>query len=312
MTYLANRFCNMVIVVLLLIQPTRILDPIPGNHTNSDLHLGFYVITPLNDGSLAMGANVIGFDLCTFNLYDQSALDEIVSCLKRDLYRYEFIILKDQCMVNKHKIPPDILSDFASQFGIISDYGQKWAYHADPTPNISSFSNDESKGKVHVGAEGWHVDETAEVTLNSIVFQHIVAVPNKGYGATNVISSRILIGYIKRTNMTMYNLLNRLYVSKSNYKYVHPIIAMHPITGHEYMVLHTALRPNNKLLPQIHAVVDETMLFDFNTEFMRNATVLQDDYRRQHRNYEDKRVITWPPEKTKEFMQNMERFFENE
>ena len=308
--------CIPFLVLVLSLCILQYLDTISQKEAPSDLHHGSYRLTPLNDGTQAMGATIAGVDLCRLHLFDQSALNTFITRLKQDLYRYEFLILKKQCMMNEFKIPPLILSEFASQFGLISNYGSKYPNPSDPNVNISALSNDEKRGKMVVGSEGWHVDGTAEIMLNPIVFQHIIAVPNEGYGGTDIISSKRLIDYIKNTNMTLYNLLNRLYVSKAIKQFVHPVIAVHPITGQEIMVIHTAFSPI------IYEVVNETMLFRFNEQFVRKSTVLQESrksrryrtkwLRKQHKDESDRRLIRWPIERARALMQSLEALIENE
>ena len=183
------------------------------------------------------GAIINGIDLCDINNINKAIINE----LNNDLYKYEFLILKNQCYNNNeslYKIPSDKFTLIASKFGIISEYGSGHPA-TPPNTNITVLSNDKEKGKTTTGAKGWHIDGTSEYKPNSICFQHIRSVPNNGNGGTQLISSKYLLKLIKKININLYNKLNGLYMIAKGH-YIHPVIAIHPITNNEYFIIHTA------------------------------------------------------------------------
>eukprot|EP01083_Nonionella_stella_P021530 59695_1 len=218
-----------------------------------------YELTPiLDDIKKGKGALINDIDLCEiFETTPSNQVQSLITKIKTDVYKYEFIVFKHQCNHKNNNLSPETFAMIASAFGTISHYTSK-GHSAEPNDtDITVLSNDPTKGHTLTGAQGWHVDGSNKLSPDGIVFQYVMAAPNKGYGGTQFISSEAMIELMKNTNKELYNRLNRLYMAARNSvkpPRIHPLIGKHPITNKEYMVIHTAFTK------QFIKVKDESMI----------------------------------------------------
>eukprot|EP01084_Bolivina_argentea_P294694 507145_1 len=216
-----------------------------------------YQITPVLN-NIGKGALINDIDLCEiFETTPSNQVQSLITKIKADVYKYEFIVFKHQCNHKNNNLSPETFAMIASAFGTISHYTSK-GHSAEPNDtDITVLSNDPTKGHTLTGAQGWHVDGSNKLSPDGIVFQYVMAAPNKGYGGTQFISSEAMIELMKNTNKELYNRLNRLYMAARNSvkpARIHPLIGKHPITNKEYMVIHTAFTK------QFIQVKDESMI----------------------------------------------------
>eukprot|EP01084_Bolivina_argentea_P199606 341513_1 len=261
-----------------------------------------YEIKSISD--VTNGAIVNGIDFCEldYNNLNQSIITSLIS----DVHRYEFVIFKNQCHNHNLQIPAKTLENIGSQFGTpftaaylpISSTRSKER----SIGNITIFSNDASKCTMETRAgTRWHIDGTYLAKPSNIVLQHIVNVPNFGYGATELLSSNSALKLLKETKPNLYHQWNKLYMVSTT-GCIHPIIAKHPITNKECIILLTHL----PFITQVIQVLDEKMLFEVNNDFKGKCIPQLPYYNKLH----DTRLKLWTKDERQTLLQEIEDFIE--
>ena len=231
-----------------------------------------YQITPIHEEQgFGSGAIIENIDLCQI-AEDEDAMDNVISVLTADLFENEFLILKRQCVDNDYVVPAELLTDLASRFGNIT-VGLTETDDFDPNEFINAISNDPDHNNTFVGSFGWHIDGPFSEP-NHVVLQHTVSHPIEGYGGTLLVSSQKLLQFLAEHDSALWEKLNRLYMlipehslGAGKWQHISPIIARHPVTGKEYIGIHTGNIPRKT---RIVEVLDEDDIPEFDALCIEN------------------------------------------
>ena len=242
-----------------------------------------------------LGLTIDHIDLCDVESIDAA----LVGLLTELVFQHGYVTLKRQCRRTDHAISPSALETIASHFGEPQVYG----ISLKGSNLITELTNNGSHSARITGSEGWHLDGTMHPKPNSICLNYVQHAPRIGTGGTKLIKSKHLLREIKQMDPKMYDVWKRLFFYTRGAS-LHPVIARHPVTGHDYMCIHTAYAQ------QFIEVLNVSVMVAINERF-KGQSFYSDEIKSAIRLWGKENVIRlWGKDKTTQFLREMERHIE--